>query len=489
MTPHNRVSLDPANWEDFRASAHTMLDDMIDNMRTVRDRPVWQPMPDEIRAEFTSPMPESGSELNAVYDEFTRTILTYPLGNTHPRFWAWVIGSGVPVGVLAELLASTMNPNAGGGDHSANEVEKQVINWSKQMFGFPEDASGLLVSGGSMANFVGLAVARHNKAPYDVRAEGVQGQAVKMIFYASEQLHSSVTKALQLLGIGKAGLRLIPTNDQFEIDVDALEAQIHADKTAGQLPVCVVGSLGTVNTGAVDDLQALRDLTLKHDMWLHIDGAFGAMAVLAPQFEQLRTVVGQADSLAFDFHKWLYIPYEAGCALVRNHEEHIATFAENPAYLAHQPRGAASGQDWFTDYGLQLSRGFKALKIWFALKVHGMEDFRQSIQQNMDHAAYLAEIVSAHPDLELVAPVPMNIVCFRYVVAKLTDSELDALNKEILFRIQEAGIAVPSYTTINERFAIRCAITNHRSTFEDFALLVETVLQFGQTILAENVAG
>lgn len=489
MTPQNRVSLDPANWDDFSTSAHQMLDDMIENMRTVRDRPIWQKMPDDIRAEFTAPLPENGADLSAVYEEFTEHILPYPMGTTHPRFWAWVIGSGLPVSVLAELLAATQNPNLGGGDHVANEVEKQVINWSKQMFGFPEGASGLLVSGGSMANFVALAVARHNKAPYDVREEGVQGQAVKMTFYASVEAHSSVPKALQLLGIGKAGLRLIPTNDQFEIDVAALEAQIIADKTAGYLPVCIIGGLGTVNTGAVDDLGALLKIAGKYDMWFHIDGAFGAMSVLAPQFEHLRDIVSQADSLAFDFHKWMYIPYEAGCTLIRDREQHSTTFSEHPAYLAHQPRGVGAGTDWFSDYGLQLSRGFKALKIWFAIKVHGLGDFRQSIQQNMDHATYLAQKVTAHPDLELAAPAPMNIVCFRFVAPGLSGTEQDDLNREILFRIQEAGIAVPSYTTLNGRFAIRVAHTNHRSTYEDFDLLLESVTDFAKVILAEKVAG
>ena len=248
-------TLDPADWEGLRRLGHRMVDDMMTWLETVRDRPLWQPVPEAVRDAFRRPLPRLPQDPAEVYAEFQRDILPYPLGNVHPRFWAWVIGSGTPLGALAEMLAATMNPNCGGGDHVAHSVERQVIDWCKEMLGYPATASGILVSGGSMANLVGLAVARNARAGYDVRRAGVRGAPGPLTIYASSEVHNSVLKSVELMGIGSDGLRTIPVNPEYQIEVAALEAAIARDRADGCVPICVVGNAGTVNTGATDDLS------------------------------------------------------------------------------------------------------------------------------------------------------------------------------------------------------------------------------------------
>ena len=476
-------TLDPQDWDSLRTLGHQMVDDMLTYLETVRERPVWQPIPDDVREFLKQPAPQDGQPPAEVYQEFKDNILPYPLGNIHPRFWGWVMGGGTPFGVLAEMMAATMNPNMGGGDHVPNEVEKQVLGWLKAMMGFPSDASGILLSGGSMANLVGLTVARNTMAGYDLRKEGV-GAHGRMVLYASVEAHSSVQKAVELLGLGSDALRKIPTNADYEIDLDALRAAIAADKAAGLKPFCVVGNAGTVNTGAVDDLAALADICAAEKLWYHVDGAFGACAILAPRARSLLAGLDRADSLAFDLHKWLYMPFEIGCTLVRREQDHLNAFSLNPHYLAHLPRGAAGGVGWFSEYGLQLTRSFRALKAWMSFKEHGFARYGRLIQQNVDQAAYLAGLIEAAPELELSAPAPLNIVCYRFVVPGKDQDSLNAINQEILMRLHEQGIAVPSYTTLHGDFVLRVANTNHRSRRADFDLLVRETIRLGKEVAA-----
>jgi aromatic-L-amino-acid/L-tryptophan decarboxylase len=472
-------SLDPEDWDELRSLGHRMVDDLLTYLQTVRERPVWRPIPADVRSFFKGPVPRKPEGAQRAYADFREQVLPHPMGNIHPRFWGWVMGTGTPLGALAEMLAAGMNPNMGGGDHVANLVEAQVLDWCKEMLGFPPEASGLLVSGGSMANLVGLTVARSARAGFDVRRQGVRGASGPLTVYASVETHSSVQKGVELLGLGSEALRLVPVNAGFEIEVAALERMLREDRAAGCRPICVVGNAGTVGTGAIDDLCALADLSAREDVWFHVDGAFGSLAALVPEYRSRLAGMERADSIAFDLHKWMYVPFEAGCTLVRDAEAHRRAFSLRPDYLTHAERGLAAGTLWFSDYGIQLTRGFRALKVWMSLKEHGLDRYARLVRQNIEQARYLAQLVREAPDLELLAPVPLNIVCFRYVAPGRDGAALDALNQELLIQLHEQGIAVPSNLTLGGRFALRVAITNHRSRREDFDLLVREARRIG----------
>ena len=486
MTIPPERSLDPQDWDEFRALGHRMVDDMLDYLAAVRERPVWRSVPGDVRARLAEPLPLEPTAAAAVYEQFKRDVLPYPTGNIHPRFWGWVIGTGTPFAMLADMLASGMNPQVAEFDDAASLVENRVIAWFVELLGFPAGTSGLLVSGGSMANFVGLAVARNAGAGFEIRARGLQTPGTpRLVVYASSETHSSVRKAVQLLGLGDESLRLIPVSSQYTIELPALREAIAADRAAGKRPICVVGNAGTVNTGATDDLPGLAAVCREHHLWLHVDGAFGALAALSPELRPALAGIERADSVAFDLHKWMYLPYEVGCTLVRDQVAHRATFTATPSYLAALDRGISAGGFPFAERGVQLSRGFRALKVWMSLKAHGVRAFARLIEQNVAQARYLADLVTAHPRLELLAPVPLNVVCFRYVASGLDATRLDALNRELLMQVQESGVAVPSHTLLGGRFALRVAVTNHRSRREDFDVLVRSVVETGDALVGD----
>lgn len=486
--PVPEETLDPEDWQALRKLAHQMMDDVLDYQQNVRRRPVWQPIPEAVKTFLDQPLPRKPQGEQAVYRDFVEHVFPHPMGNIHPRFWGWVIGTGSPFGMLAEMLAACMNPNLGGAEHVPNYVESQVITWCKQMLGYPEDASGLLVSGGSMANLVGLTVARNTRAGIDVRGQGIGALAKKMVLYGSVEMHSSIQKAVELLGLGSAALREVAVGPDYQIDIEALKQNILADRAAGHDPFCIVANAGTVNTGAFDDLDALADLCKEQGLWLHVDGAFGALAALSPTLKSLVAGLQRADSIAFDLHKWMYMPIEIGCVLVRSERDHRRAFSLTPEYLSHGgERGLAAGSNWFSDYGVQLSRGFRALKAWMLIKAHGIEKYGRLIAQNVAQANYLAQKVDADPELERLAPVALNIVCFRYKAPDMDANFLNTLNQEILIRLYEKGIAAPSYTKLDGRYVLRVAITNHRSRREDFDLLVREVVRLGRTLGSQIV--
>lgn len=475
-------TLDPENWEQLRALAHHMIDDAVDYLSGIGGQASWRPIPEAAHTSYRQPLPETGEAVETIYEDFKTHILPYTKGNIHPRFFAWVQGTGTFTGALADLLASVMNPNAAIGDHAAMYIDRQVVDWSKQLFGFPADSSGLLVSGGSIANITAIAVAR-NAFSEHIRSKGLYGVDRPLTLYCSSETHSCLQKAAEMIGIGAEGLRKVPVDADYRMNVPALRQMLAADRAEGKQPFCIVGNAGTVNTGAIDPLDELLALCREQGLWFHIDGAYGALAKLTPEFAPALKAIEEADSLAFDFHKWLYVNYEVGAVLIRDAKAHRAAFALQPNYLLSHERGLPGGPDPITNYGMELSRGFKALKIWMSLREHGAGKYRRLIRQNIAQAFYLGQRVSECEDLELLTPVVLNIVCFRYHPRDGRSTEsLNALNKEILMQLTETGIASPSYTILNGQYAIRVCIVNHRTRKSDLDAVLEGVRMLGQRL-------
>ncbi|HEY4040466.1 MAG TPA: pyridoxal-dependent decarboxylase [Rhodopila sp.] len=471
-----RESLDPTDWSDLRALGHRMVDDMFDHLAALRDGPVWQKMPAALRQELRQKLPRGPSSAESVYDNFQRLVRPYSTGNLHPRFMGWVHGGGNPVGMLAELLAGGLNANLGGRDHAPIEVERQVIAWAAEMLGFPADASGVLVTGTSIANLIGVLVARSATLGPAARTDGVAGS--RLVAYTSAAAHGCLPRAMEMAGLGRDALRMIPTDDTGRIRLDALADRIAQDRADGARPFLVVGTAGTVDIGAVDDMAALADLATNQNLWFHIDGAFGAVAVLAPALRPLLAGIEQAHSVAFDFHKWAQVPYDAGCIIVRDASRQLETFGAEAVYLRREERGLAAGGIWPCDLGPDLSRGFRALKVWMTLSVYGADQIGAIAQHTCDLATALAMRVDQEPELQLLAPVALNIVCFRYIAA---NGNLDRLNADIVADLQESGIAAPSTTIVKGVLAIRAALVNHRTSQADLTILVDAVLDAGRS--------
>ncbi len=466
------TGLDPENWAATRALGHRMLDDMIDWLADARARRVWQRMPDEKRAELRAPLPQDGVGMEAIYADFQRLVLPYGAANEHPRMMGWVNGGGNAAGILAELLTAVFNPNCAGRDHAGIEVERQVVAWAAEMVGMPAETSGVLLAGSSMANMVAVLVARRAALGGEVRTGGVSGAG--LVAYASAAAHGCVPRALDMAGIGSDALRLVPVDAAHRMELAALRAAVAADRAAGLRPFLVVGTAGTVDCGAIDDLAGVADVAAEAELWFHVDGAFGATAALSAQYRPLLAGIGRADSLAFDFHKWMQVPYDAGCVLVRDPVMHRATFAQDLAYLTYAERGMAGNPPWPRDLGPDLSREFRALKIWMTLRAYGADGLARVVENGCAVARHLAARVAREPALELLAPVTLNIVCFRVVA--LSDAE----NRELVADLQEQGIAAPSTTVIGGRLAIRAALFNHRTTEADADALVDGVLQLAR---------
>lgn len=472
-------TLDPQNWSTLKALSHRIVDDSVAYLRDIHERPSWRNMPAEVKAYFTDPLPRQPAEIERVYRDVTDKLMAYPMGNNHPRFWSWYMGAGNYTGALGDFLAAIQGSNLGGGNHAAALLDQQVVNWCKEMMGFPPSASGTLTSGGSEANLLALTVARNVKAGIDVREMGVAAIDKPLRFYASDQVHSCHRKAVEALGLGNRALRRITTDAEFRIDIAQLRQAIAKDRAKGFKPACLIATAGTVNSGAIDDLHALADLAQEQDLWLHVDGCVGALIAIAPKNAWRVSGLERAHSLAFDPHKGLHAPFEAGCVLIRNAAAHRAAFAVTPEYLERMPRGLAAAP-WLHEFGLQTSRGFKALKIWLALKEHGIEKFGRLIDQTIAQGHYLSRMIAREPRLELLVPATINIVCFRYRPAEAESEEaLKALNTEIMLRLQEQGIATLSDTTVGGRHCLRVAINNHRTRTSDLDLLIGEILRLG----------
>ncbi|HEY8003908.1 MAG TPA: pyridoxal-dependent decarboxylase [Phenylobacterium sp.] len=472
------TGLDPQDWDEVRAQGHRMLDDMLDHMQGLRDGPAWRAPPSDARARFRAALPTAPGALAETYESFRNDVLPFGSGNAHPGFMGWVQGAGSAVGMLAEMLAAGLNANLGGRDHMPIEVERQVLAWVREMFGFPAGASGLFVTGTSQANFLAVLIARTRALGVEARRAGLGLNGARLVAYASKAVHACVPRALDMAGIGADGLRLIAVDADHRMDLEALRTAIATDRALGLTPFLVVGTAGTVDVGAVDDLHGLADIAAAEGVSFHVDGALGALAVLSPELAGKVAGIERCDSLAFDFHKWGHVPYDAGYLLVRDGGLHKATFANPAAYLARTDRGLAGGDWWPCDYGPDLSRGFRALKTWFTLKTYGADALGASMAANCALARALAARVDAEPELERLAPVALNIVCFRY-----RKGASDAMNAAIVADLQEAGAVAPSLTTLGGRTAIRAAIVNHRTRGEDIDRLVDGVLAHGRAAL------
>ncbi|MBR2124256.1 MAG: cytochrome D ubiquinol oxidase subunit I [Acetobacter sp.] len=468
-------NLDPENWDHIRVLGHRMLDEMLDNIRTVEQQPVWQPPPHAVRTLFqTASLPQTGVDLEALYQQFIEHVVPYAVGNRHPRFMGWVHGGGTAQGMLADMLAAGLNANVGGRNHMPVDVEHMVIRWAAELFGFPQTTTGLLTSGSSMANFVALLTACRAMAGTEIRQKGVGGRL--LVGYACESAHGYIPRAFDMAGLGIQALRYVPADRHFKMDITALKQRIAVDRAQGLEPFVIIGTAGTVNVGTIDPLEALADLAAEEKLWFHVDGAFGAMAQLSKEYAPLLRGIERADSLAFDFHKWTQVPYDAGCVLIRHSECQAKTFAQSLDYLSREDRGLAAlaGESpWFCDLGPELSRGFRALKVWFALAGFGTEALGEVVERSCVVAHYLETRVYTLPWLELMAPVVLNIVCFRVVVPQVKD--LDHFNAELVKDLHESGVAAPSTTKIEGHVVIRVAIVNHRTTERDIDILLEAL--------------
>jgi aromatic-L-amino-acid decarboxylase len=472
------------SWEwsagEIKRIGYRVIDLIAEDLTTLPAKAVFRPFPRELADRYLDdcPPPESGQSVEEILATFESEIQPFPLGNGHPRFYAWVNSPPAVISIFAEALAAAMNPSCAGGNHAAIYVERQVVNWFKRILSFPPESMGLLVSGGSMAALTGLAVARHVKCGFDVRAKGVQGAPSPLVFYKTGEGHGCNQKAVELLGIGSENLRLVDQDRSHRMIPSALDAIIRTDIEAGCKPIAVIASAGAVNTGAIDPLDEIADICQKHGTWLHVDGAYGAPAILTQRYKSQLAGLSRADSVALDPHKWLYIPVEAGLVLVRHAEAMRAAFSLVPPYVRTDgsPTGVG-GLPWFSEYGFQQTRGFRALKVWMALKYQGMAGYRRAIEKNLDLAVQLAESLRAAEDFEVCEPQNLSIVCFRCVPRSLRPDQeaVDSFNRALLERVQLGGEAFLSSTVMDGSFWMRACIVNPRASARDITALVDVV--------------
>jgi glutamate/tyrosine decarboxylase-like PLP-dependent enzyme len=475
--------------EEFRRAGHAAIDVAADYLSGIRNRPVFQPMtPDQRDLLMDAALPEQGTNVDEILARFVSEVMPFPLGNGHPRFYGWVNSSPSPVGILADLLAATMNPSCAGGDHSAIYVERAAVRWLMELIGFPTDGSmGLLVSGGSMASLTCLTAARHwaaKKIGANVREDGMQGSLPAMTLYLADEGHSCMRKAAELLGIGQVGLRLIPVDMNGRMIVLALESAITADLDAGKLPFCVAGSAGTAMTGAIDSLSEIADLCARYDLWFHVDGAYGALGVLDDRLTERYAGMERANSIALDPHKWLSVPVECGCALVRDGALLRDAFSLVPSYVRTEEGKGVGGLPWYSEYGFQQSRGFRALKLWMTLLYVGKDGVKAHIVRQNDLARALGAMVEADPRFELSAPVDLSIVCFRMVPEGISadDPRLNAFNQQIANAVQSSGEAFVTSGVFNSQTILHANTLNGETTIEDVRELLPVIARIAEEI-------
>jgi aromatic-L-amino-acid/L-tryptophan decarboxylase len=441
---------------------------MTEYFGALRDRPVYRHTSSrEIRRRFDSKLPIQGTDFDSLLKVFRDTIVPFSRQNAHPRMFGYVQSPGTPIGAFADLLASTLNANLTiwRSAPAPVELERLTIDWIRQILGFPAEAGGLFVSGGSMANLAALAAARQTK----------QDSLGRLRIYASTATHFSIIKAAALLGIGRENVQHVAVDQRFRMQVDDLLAKINADLKAGYVPFCVVGNAGTVDTGAIDPLREIRDVADRFQLWMHVDGSYGAFAILAQSARKLFAGMEQADSIALDPHKWLYLPVDVGCVIYRDPEVARAAFAHEAEYT--RMFGEKADEAFVCwDYGPELSRRFRALKVWMLLKGVGLDRLSDAIENNLACARHLESTVQTSDDFEMVAPVELSIFCFRHVPARLRNQPpeaIDAFNERLLVALQRDGNSYLSNTMLGGRFALRGCVLNYRTTLRDMEILLD----------------
>lgn len=482
------LAMDPAT---FRAAGHALVDQLAELLASVPSRPVTRgESPSAVREALAlnGPLPEHGTAPGPLLAETARLLFDHALFNAHPRFMGYITSSPAPIGILGDFLAAAVNPNVGAWvlSPAATEIEAQTVRWIAELIGYPSSCGGLLVSGGNMANMVGFWAARAARASWDVRAQGV-GAGPKLRAYASAETHTWIYKAADLAGLGTDSVRFITTGEDLRMDVAQLERHVQADRAAGDLPFMVVGTAGSVSTGVVDDLPAIAEFCTREQLWFHVDGAYGGFAAAAPGVPRDLLALSQADSVAVDPHKWLYAPLEAGCALVRDTAALTRAFSYHPPYY-HFGESATN----FVDHGPQNSRGFRALKVWLALRHAGAAGYRRMIADDIALAGVLADIVKSHAELEFQTH-DLSITTWRCVPADLrarigetaVEAYLDVLNKELLSRIQSGGEAFVSNAVIRGRYVLRACIVNFNSRASDMHAVAGISARIGREIDAE----
>ncbi|MCK2219209.1 pyridoxal-dependent decarboxylase [Actinomadura sp. ATCC 31491] len=458
---------------DLRAAGERAAALMAGHLADVPGGPVWRPVPDAERAWLSGQeLPEDGRPLDDLLDDVRAHVLPHPMGNGHPRFFGWVNSPPNPAGVLVEPLAAALNPSCAGGDHAGPHLERAVVRWLAGLAGFPHPpGGGLLTSGASMATIVCLASARQRAAladGWDAREEGLAGRP-PMVMYVTEEGHSCLHKAAQLLGLGARNVRAVPVDAAYRMDVAALRAMVAEDVAAGLRPFCVAGSAGTVNSGAVDPLDAIADVAAEFGLWFHVDGAYGALGVLDGQARPHYAGLERADSLALDPHKWLGVPVGCGCALLREPGAARAAFSLVPSYLVDDNAGDLG---WFAEYGPEQTRPFRALKTWATLSSLGRSGVVRLVEHTTGLARTLGAMVERAPDFELLAPVTTSITAFRHTPRA---EGLDALNRAIPFAVQARGNAFLTGTRLGGRDALRACFLHPDTTERDLEILLDEI--------------
>jgi aromatic-L-amino-acid/L-tryptophan decarboxylase len=479
--------------EEFREAGHLIVDRVAEFLQWIQDRnnPVTRgESPGQIRELLgNSSLPTSGASAKELLIETSNLLFNHSLFNGHPRFWGYITSSPALIGILGDFLGAAVNPNVGAFDLSpvATEIERQTIRWIAEMIGYPTSCGGILVSGGNLANFVCFLAARKAKVPWDVRKEGT-GKAgpAHLRIYCSSETHTWIHKATDLFGLGNDAIAWIPADGEQRMVMSALNEQITRDKASGKTPLLVVGAAGTVSTGAIDPLSEIAAICKKHNLWFHVDGAYGGFAAALPEASGDLKALSLADSVAVDPHKWLYAPLEAGCALVREPKTLLDAFSYHPEYYRFDDHADEELTNFY-EHGLQNSRGFRALKVWLALRQAGREGYIQMIRDDCHLAAELFQELHQYPELEPLSQ-ELSITTFRYVPGdmrsgdKTLEEYLTKLNTAILSRLQSGGKAFPSNALIGGKYAIRVCIVNFRTTREDVVSLPPLVVALGKEL-------